>query len=228
MKDDPNPSSQTHAEFLASLFEAYTKARPLAFFRQWRPEDLLDSGIPRDWLEQNHLVKADGGATEFPTFCSQRDFAEIVTKMFGTPVNQSVVSRAIRNEGMANCVTASNGRIRTDSGLQWWRQNKTASVEAVTSEAEFKRERQRIAKEREQIELDRIKKIESDTWLLKSEVGFTFDAYGNTVKTIVRNILEKQENRPDLFDQFQAELLSAGRAILKSAADNDKKLKAEL
>jgi hypothetical protein len=153
---------QSRADFLASLFAAYQAARPLSFMRQWRPEDLLEAGIPREWLEQNHLVKGDGSTTDLPNRCSQRQFAEIATKTFGKAVNQSTVSRAIK-DGLSVAVAA--GRLKTDAALQWWRANKTASVEEVASEAEHRRERQRIAREREQLELEEIQRQKSGKWI---------------------------------------------------------------
>ena len=189
--DSISEPPQTRDDFLKSLFEAYAKARPLSFLRQWRPEDLIASGIPRDWLQENHLLKTDGESADLPSWCSQRKFSEIATRTFGRAVNQSSVGRAIRSEGMASCVTATNGRIRTDAGLQWWRVNKTTSIKEAATEAEHRRERQRIAREREQMELDESKRRFDKRWMLADAFNFWIDGITLAMRQAILDALKR-------------------------------------
>ena len=204
---------QSRADFLKSLFAAYQAARPLSFMRQWRPEDLLEAGIPREWLEQNHLVKGDGSTTDLPNRCSQRQFAEIVTKTFGKAVNQSAVSRAIK-DGLSVAVAA--GRLKTDAALQWWRANKTASVEEVASEAEHRRERQRIAREREQLELEEIQRQQSGKWISLAAAEQAAAGAMREYHDFVKGRLESTS--PELFETF---LESIGLTQSQVAASKD-------
>ena len=176
----------------ASLREAHQNGRPISYFRQWPLEYLIEAGLPQDWLEKCGLVKTDGTPSNLPNQCSQRRFAEIVTKLFGKVVNQAAISRAVRFEGLNVAVTPSNGRLKTDAALQWWRVNKTASVEDVTTEAEHRRERQRIAREREQIELDEMKRRASDAWTLTSVYLKEMTVAGDAVRNSVYHAIEIQ------------------------------------
>jgi hypothetical protein len=198
---------QTHAEFLASLREAHQNGRPISYFRQWPVEYLVEAGLPQDWLEKCGLVKTDGTATELPNQCSQRQFAEIVTKLFGKPVNQAAISRAVRFEGLNLAVTPSNGRLKTDAALQWWRTNKTTSTEEAATEAEHRRERQRIAREREEIELNIIKRKASQDWMLTE----FHDFWGVGLATIIRQ---------SMLSEHEKFLAAAKSAAKESGADD--------
>jgi hypothetical protein len=155
-KTTSETTEQTHAEFLASLREAHADARPVSFFRQWPTAYLIEAGLPQDWLEKCGLIH-DGG--KLPSQCSQRKFAEIVTKLFNKPINQAAVSRAIHSEGLKVAVMPGNGRLKVDVALRWWEENKAGKGgSAVATEAEEKAARQRIAREREEVELAEIKR----------------------------------------------------------------------
>jgi hypothetical protein len=206
-------------EFLASLLDAYTKARPLRFFQQWRPQDLIDSGIPTAWLRENHLL---GGPDELPAWCSQRRFAEIATRTFGRTVNQIAVSRAVRLEGLAAHVTASNGRIRTAAALEWWRANKASSETEITSEAEHRRERQRIARQREEIELAEIERKFSAKWIAREQAMFTFcratrEIHLEWKRTIERYFPESVETYAKNTLNLPAETVAALKSFLRDA-----------
>ena len=193
MKTDSTATSpQTHAEFLASLRDAHQNSRPISYFRQWPVEYLIEAGLPQDWLEKCGLVKTDGAALGLPNQCSQRAFAEIVTKLYGKPVNQAAVSRAIK-DGLNVAVTPSNGRLKTDIALRWWEQNKAGVAGSlIASEQEDKAARQRIAREREQMELDEIKRRHSDDWMLTSVAIFTVKDVATTVRNSIRVTIEKR------------------------------------
>jgi hypothetical protein len=151
------PSNQTHDEFLASLRDAHANGRPLAYFRQWPLAYLIEAGLPNDWLKKCGLINADG---EIPSQCSQRQFAAIVSKRFGKPINQAAVSRAIV-DGLNVAVTPSNGRLKTDAALRWWETNRAGvGGSVVATEAEDKAARQRIARERDEMELAQTKRRE--------------------------------------------------------------------
>jgi hypothetical protein len=150
-------TSQTHDEFLASLRDAHANGRPLAYFRQWPEAYLIEAGLPKDWLKKCGLINADG---DIPSQCSQRQFAAIVSKRFGKPVNQAAVSRAIV-DGLNIAVTPSNGRLKTDAALRWWETNRAGvGGSVIATEAEDKAARQRIAREREEMELAQTKRRE--------------------------------------------------------------------
>jgi hypothetical protein len=72
--------------------------------------------------------------------------------------------------------------LKTDAALQWWRTNKTTSTEEAATEAEHRRERQRIAREREEIELNIIKQKASNDWMLTE----FHDFWGVGLATIIR------------------------------------------
>jgi hypothetical protein len=210
------------SEFLASLLDAYERARPLKFFQQWRPADLIAAGIPREWLKENGLLEAG-----LPAWCSQRSFAEICERTFGRVVSQAAVSRAVRLEGMAAHVTASNGRIRTAAALEWWRVNKASSEAEITSEAEHRRERQRIAREREQLELEELQRQLSDKWIPRQIAEFTFAGglrqhhlfvkrgvekyFAENVEVYAKNVLGLA---PEIVASLKAFLREAGRQVI--------------
>ena len=161
MKNTTNPTpettEQTHAEFIESLRDAHKNGRPIAYFRQWPSAYLIEAGLPNDWLKKCGLMNDDGA---IPSQCSQRRFAAIVSKLYGKPVNQAAVSRAI-SEGLNVAVMPGNGRIKTDVALRWWEENKAGKGgSAVASEAEDKAARHRIAREREELELAQTKRRE--------------------------------------------------------------------
>jgi hypothetical protein len=161
----PANSGQTHAEFLQSLRDAHAGGRPISYFRQWPVEYLVEAGLPDEWLRKCGLIQADGAAAKLPNQCSQRQFAEIVSKLYGKPVNQATISRAIK-DGLNVAVTPSNGRLKTDAALRWWEQNKAgAGGSAIATEAEDKAARQRIARQREELELEEIQRQQSGKWV---------------------------------------------------------------
>jgi len=177
MQSDSNSEPQTHAEFLASLRESHQNGRPISYFRQWPVEYLVEAGLPQDWLEKCGLVKTDGTATDLPNQCSQRQFAEIVTKLFGKPVNQAAISRAVRFEGLNLAVTPSNGRLKTDAALRWWEANKAG--------------RQRIAREREQMELDESKRRFDKRWMLADAFNFWIDGITLAMRQAILDALKR-------------------------------------
>jgi hypothetical protein len=156
MKTTSETPKQTHAEFLASLRDAHNQGRPIAYFRQWPVEYLIEAGLPPDWLKKCGLIQPDGSAAKLPSQCSQRGFAAIATRLYGKPVNQAAISRAVRKEGLAVAVTPSNGRLNTDVALRWWEAQKIGSA----TEVDAKAARQNIACEREALELAAIKRRE--------------------------------------------------------------------
>jgi hypothetical protein len=186
----PATSGQTHAEFLQSLRDAHAAARPVSFFRQWPAEYLREAGLPQDWLEKCGLIQPEGAA-KIPTQCSQRAFAALVTRLYGKPINQAAVSRAIK-DGLKACVTASNGRLRTDAALRWWEINRAGvGGSAVASEAEDKAARQRIARQRDEIELAELERKISDKWILRETATFTFCRAFREHHFFAKRLLEK-------------------------------------
>ena len=187
----PAISGQTHAEFLQSLREAHTGGRPIAYFRQWPVEYLVEAGLPPDWLKKCGLIQPDGTAAKLPNQCSQRQFADIVSKLYGKPVNQSAIGRAIK-DGLSVAVTASNGRLRTDAALRWWEQNKSGvGGSMIATEAEDKAARQRIARQREEMELEEIQRRQSGRWVLTDAaaaiIGGTMGQYHSYNKNLLEN-----------------------------------------
>jgi hypothetical protein len=236
----PATSGQTHAEFLQSLREAHAGGRPLGYFRQWPVEYLVEAGLPDEWLRKCGLIQPDGTAAKLPNQCSQRQFAEIISKLYGKPINQAAVSRAIK-DGLKVTVTPSNGRLRTDAALRWWETNRAGlGGSAVATEAEDKAARQRIARQREQLELDELERLQSGKWILLAEVEIIFAGEMRVFFNLARTIIEK--NPPEAFEVFAKTLnlepekiaalkefvRASGRKMIDAIADTGIKKSKEL
>jgi len=91
--------------------------------------------------------------------------------------------------------------------LQWWRVNKTTSTEEAATEAEHRRERQRIAREREEIELNIIKQKASNDWMLTE----FHDFWGVGLATIIRQ---------SMLSEHEKFLAAAKSAAKESGADD--------
>jgi hypothetical protein len=149
---------------------------------QWEERKLAEAG----------LIDATAAlAAGLPSQASQRQFAEIVYKLFGKPTSQAEISRAVR-DGLKVCVTASNGRLRVAEALRWWEAHRAGvGGSAVAAEAQDKAARQSIARRKEQIELDELERQISEKWILRETATYTFCRAFKENHFFVKRLLEK-------------------------------------
>lgn len=143
-----------------------------------------------------------------PDYCSQNEFAELVSRLYNVPVYPMRVSRAVNDEGMPGRMT--NGSLKTSLALPWWEANIVSremngqgSLFHDAQKAKLQREIDEGA--RIKLELDEAERSLSDKWILKQTHEFTLTTAGVQARNSARDMMEKQ--LPAIFGESLTELV---------------------
>ena len=118
-----------------------------------------------------------------------------------------------------------NGRFNSLEVEAWGKENlpQNGEVKGRVSSGDYRQRRDAALARLAEVEADNAERKQSDLWMLTGVHLFEMSAFGAVVKATAQDIIERQLNRPDLFDQFQAEL---GRRV-DELIDEAKKSNAE-
>lgn len=117
-------------------------------------------------------MKSKKPSNRLPAYCSQRELAKILARLFSTVVYPMQIGRALKNEGMPGLQT--DGSIKTGMAIHWWRANKievkagtTGDLSKRSIEADMQRKIDEARTAR--IEADESERELDAKWILKEE-----------------------------------------------------------
>jgi hypothetical protein len=202
-------------------------------------QDLIDIGLVKRGSAL--LVPVPQGGTAppipIPDYCSQSEFAELVSKLYMVPVYPMRISRAVNEQGMAGKM--SNQSIKTSLALPWWEENVvrkeqpgqgTLFQQAATAKLQTDIDYARRVK----VEADEAERVASDKWIFKADARASISGALKLHHVFVKNNCEKHFKtgvleklaalRPpvaaDLLAQIGAACVATGKEIV-SAIETD-------
>ena len=172
---NPTPPTPSEQEKILARYSADKQRRLVGLYNKWLdPENfsLKDSELKE--LLRTGMVKDESkkvGAVEIPKECNQSEFAELVTELYGVPVDKMAISRVIAKEGMPG--RQKNGGIKTAAALKWWETHKASKgtdggLFQRAQEAEMNRKIDEAKRARRELEL--FEQANSDRYLPRDQV----------------------------------------------------------
>ena len=165
-------------EAILARFPADYQTRYRGLYEKWRnPNSQVDKALTGKEYEELiavGLVKKFGGVkgigkpgpVELPEYCSQSEFARLMSELYNVPVYPMMVSRAITEEGMLGKM--SNQSLKMSLAHPWWEENK---VKQEQQGSLFQRataadlEKKIVDLRRATIEADEAERAASNRWL---------------------------------------------------------------
>ena len=165
-------------EAILARFPPDYQTRYRGLYEKWRnPNSQADkalTGKEYDELIGIGLVKKFGGASgtgkpgpvELPEYCSQSEFARLMSELYNVPVYPMMVSNAINKEGMPGKM--SNQSLKMSLAHPWWEEHKVKQEQqgslfqrATAADLEKKIHEERRAR----IEADEAERSASNRWM---------------------------------------------------------------
>lgn len=130
-------------------------------------DELLATGLVRE-IKLPALGVATAAPFEIPDYCSQSEFARLMSELYNAFVSPQMISVAISKEGMPGKMT--NGSLKTSLAAPWWEENKVRKVadaqgnlfaKAQAADAERKIDEARRAR----LEANELERSTSNKWI---------------------------------------------------------------
>lgn len=171
-----------------------------------------------------------------PQFCNITQFSKILMEQLGIQRDNRTLQKDFQSGFLKGTRNQDNGKVDPMAALIICRErfgdrrndiDSESSDENGMSIAQIERKRKLQDLESESIDLEHKRRLADAKWVFRDVMMDTFASFGVTVKSAAREILEKREKRPDLFDAFQTELEQRLDQLLKISEKENKGAKAE-
>ena len=200
--------------------------------RVWR-----EAGVPESILNDCGLTGLTG-MENLPPRCSIEEFRKMLLDQLGIKRDRGDIYRDFdKQDGFAKSArNPKSNLVETLAGLNIYREkfgdrrgaeDSVESSEGAKSASELDREFKETRNEDAKIDLENKRRLSDAKWVYRSVMMETAASLGVVVKSVARDILEKQEKRPELFDRFQRALDERFAELLAQAKRENETLKAE-
>lgn len=217
-----NPEIPSEQEKILARFSADKQRRLVGLYNKWLdPENhsLKESELKE--LLRSGMVKDESkkvGNTEIPVACNQTKFAELVTELYGVPVDKMAISRVIAKEGMPG--KQKNGDIKTSVALKWWETHKVTKgadggLFQRAQEAEMNRKIDEAKRARRELEL--FEQANSDRYLPREQVEQFILGLARSNSVAFTQGIEKDQHRHFCADLESIPMADELRLIIREA-----------
>lgn len=181
--------------------------RPEAYEKKIAKFEIEELKSERPWLFEKEGATKKSGVT-IPEYCSQSEFARVVSELYNVPVYPMRVSRAVNEEGMPGKMA--NQSIKTSLALPWWEQHivqkETSAQGTLFNQAQAAEQQKKIDEARRvRLELEEFERVRSIKWIETAIVESFLRGYGAWLGRYQDKFVEGKEGMLELCFQLVTE-----------------------